>query len=62
VSAGEGRTVGELLDDSDELAREALLAMSAYEALSETSASVEPESSYPALNPRQIGSRRPPAA
>jgi hypothetical protein len=29
VSAGDGRTVGELLDDSDELAREALLDMSA---------------------------------
>jgi hypothetical protein len=33
VSAGEGRTVAELLDDSDGLAREALLDMSADRAL-----------------------------
>ena len=33
MSAGEGRTVGELLDDSDGLAREALLDMSADRAL-----------------------------
>jgi hypothetical protein len=33
VSAGEGRTVAELLEDSDGLAREALLDMSADRAL-----------------------------
>ena len=33
MSAGEGRTVAELLDDSDGLAREALLDMSADRAL-----------------------------
>src|SRR5687768_16368709 len=33
VSAGEGRTVAELLDDSEGLAREALLDMSADQAL-----------------------------
>ena len=33
MSAGEGRTVGELLEDSDGLAREALLDMSADRAL-----------------------------
>jgi hypothetical protein len=33
VSGGEGRTVGELVDDSDWLVREALLDMSADRAL-----------------------------